>query len=168
MVSIRKTVKEDASILSKIQKEAFKSLYEKYHDEGNPYLRDENDILSRLDREDSVYYTIMDNEQIVGGILYKYNCSTPFCKMLNDGEYYLCRVYIKPDVQGKQIARTAIKLCEENFTDATKYFVDFPEDLEMNRRCYESAGYVDTGKRLKVEENLTLACFTKWYYILNF
>ena len=117
MVSIRKTVKEDASILSKIQKEAFKSLYEKYHDEGNPYLRDENDILSRL---------------------------------------------------GKQIARTAIKLCEENFTDATKYFVDFPEDLEMNRRCYESAGYVDTGKRLKVEENLTLACFTKWYYILNF
>ena len=60
MVSIRKTVKEDASILSKIQKEAFKSLYEKYHDEGNPYLRDENDILSRLDREDSVYYTIMD------------------------------------------------------------------------------------------------------------
>lgn len=161
MITIRRTIKEDVSTLIKIQKEAFKPLYEKYHDKGNPYLRDENDISSRLDHEDSIYYTIMDNRQIVGGILYKRNCSTPFCEMLSDGEYYLCRVYIKPDVQGKQIARTAIKLCEESFTDAIKYFVDFPKDLEMNRRCYESAGYTDTGKRLSVQENLTLACFTK-------
>lgn len=161
MITIRKTIKEDANILSNIQKEAFKPLYDRYHDEGSPYFRSERDILVRLDREDSQYYTIMDNGQIVGGILYKHNCSTPFCEMLNDGEYYLCRIYIKPDAQGKQIARTAIKLCEENFTDATKYFVDFPEDLEMNRRCYESVGYVDTGKRLNVEKNLTLACFTK-------
>lgn len=161
MVTIRKTVKEDASILGSIQKAAFKPLYERYHDEGSPYLRSERDILVRLDREDSLYYTIMYDGQIVGGILYKFNCSTPFCERLNDGEYYLCRIYIKPDVQGNQIARTAIRLCEENFTDATKYFVDFPEDLEMNRRCYESVGYTDTGRRLDVEGKLTLACFTK-------
>lgn len=161
MVTIRETIKEDAEILCKIQKEAFQPLYERYHDEGNPYLRDERDILSRLNREDSIYYTIMDRGQIVGGIFYKCNCSTPFCKMLKDGEYYLCRVYIRPDVQGKQIARTAIRLCEEGFSNATKYFVDFPEDLEMNRRCYESVGYVDTGERLKVDENLVLASFSK-------
>lgn len=161
MITIRKTVTEDAIILRDIQKAAFKPLYEKYHDEGNPYLRSERDILVRLDREDSQYYTIMEDGQIVGGILYKHHCPTPFCEMLNNGEYYLCRIYIKPDAQGKQIARTAIRLCEENFTDAVKYFVDFPEDLEMNRRCYESVGYTDTGKRLNVEGKLTLACFSK-------
>ncbi len=161
MVTIRKTIKEDSKILCQIQKAAFKPLYERYHDEGNPYLRDESDILNKLSREDSIYYTIMDNEQIVGGIFYKRNCSTPFCKMLKDGEYYLCRVYIQPDVQGKHIARTAIKLCEEIFAGAAKYFVDFPEDLEINRRCYESVGYVDTGERLKVDENLVLASFVK-------
>ena len=81
--------------------------------------------------------------------------------MLEEGEYYLCRVYIRPDVQGKQIARTAIKLCEAMFPDAKKFYVDFPEDLEKNRRCYESVGYTDTGKRLKINEKLILSCYCK-------
>ena len=161
VITIRKTIKEDARILIKIQKEAFKPIYERYHDEGNPFLREENDILDRLMRPDSEYYTIFDDEHIVGGILYKHSCSTPFCENLGSGEYYLCRVYIKPSAQGKKIARTAIKLCEEKFDNAVRYYVDFPEELEKNRRCYESAGYSDTGERLQITEQLTLAYFTK-------
>jgi len=161
MITLRKTTIDDAVELIKIQKEAFKSLYEKYQDDGNPYLRDEQDILSRINRNDTEYYTIVDNEKIVGGILYKHHTSTPFCEMLEEGEYYLCRVYIRPDVQGKQIARTAIKLCEAMFPDAKKFYVDFPEDLEKNRRCYESVGYTDTGKRLKINEKLILSCYCK-------
>lgn len=161
MIEIRKTTLEDVSMLFEIQKEAFRPLYERYKDEGNPYLRDESDIFGRIKRDDSEYYTITDNKQIVGGILYKHHCSTPFCEMLKDGEYYLCRVYIKPNAQGKQNARTAIKLCEDLFTDAKKYYVDFSEDLEKNRRCYTSVGYIDTGKRLNINEKLILACYTK-------
>jgi len=161
MITLRKTTIDDAVELIKIQKEAFKSLYEKYQDDGNPYLRDEQDILSRINRNDTEYYTIVDNEKIVGGILYKHHTSTPFCEMLEEGEYYLCRVYIRPDVQGKQIARTAIKLCEAMFPDAKKFYVDFPEDLEKKRRCYESVGYTDTGKRLKINEKLILSCYCK-------
>lgn len=161
MITLRKTTIDDAVELIKIQKEAFKSLYEKYQDDDNPYLRDEQDILSRINRNDTEYYTIVDNEKIVGGILYKHHTSTPFCEMLEEGEYYLCRVYIRPDVQGKQIARTAIKLCEAMFPDAKKFYVDFPEDLEKNRRCYESVGYTDTGKRLKINEKLILSCYCK-------
>lgn len=161
MITLRKTTIDDAVELIKIQKEAFKSLYEKYQDDGNPYLRDEQDVLSRINRNDTEYYTIVDDEKIVGGILYKHHTSTPFCEMLEEGEYYLCRVYIRPDVQGKQIARTAIKLCEAMFRDAKKFYVDFPEDLEKNRRCYESVGYTDTGKRLKINEKLILSCYCK-------
>ncbi len=43
-VSVRRTVPSEAEELSQIQKAAFKSLYEKYHDERNPYLRGPEDI----------------------------------------------------------------------------------------------------------------------------
>lgn len=33
-----------------------------------------------------------------------------------------------------------------------------------NKRCYENAGFVDTGKRLEEQPGLILACFEK---ILN-
>jgi len=161
MVEVRKTTMEDVNILLRIQKEAFRSLYERYKDEGNPYLRDESDISGKINKTDSEYYTIIYDERIVGGILYKHHCSTPFCEMLKDGEYYLCRVYIKPNAQGKQIARTSIKLCEQLLADAKKFYVDFPDDLEKNRRCYTSVGYADTGKRLNINEKLILACYAK-------
>ena len=45
MISLRITTIEDADILTDIQQKAFQPLYEKYHDEGNPHLRDKRDIL---------------------------------------------------------------------------------------------------------------------------
>jgi len=52
-------------------------------------------------------------------------------------------------------------LCEKDFPDAKLFSVDFPEDLIKNRRCYEKAGFKDTGKRLEAEPGLILACFEK-------
>jgi hypothetical protein len=103
---------------------------------------------------------LLDGE-IVGGILYKCKGRTPFIDKLAEGQYYLQRVYIKPEYQCKRIAQTAILLCEKEFTNAKSFIVDFPEDLIKNRRCYEKAGFVDTGKRLQAESNLVLACFEK-------
>lgn len=81
---------------------------------------------------------------------------------IGDGEYYLSRSYIHPDYQNKGIAREAILLCEKEFPDARFYFVDFPEDMEKNRRCYQSAGYCDTGVRERWGEDApVLAMFQK-------
>ena len=49
-ISIKITEAFEAEELSKIQKAAFKPLYEKYHDNGNPYLRGAEDILCRLNK----------------------------------------------------------------------------------------------------------------------
>lgn len=40
MIKLRQTTIDDVEILTEIQQKAFYPLYEKYHDEGNPYLRD--------------------------------------------------------------------------------------------------------------------------------
>lgn len=161
MISLRLTTKEDVDILTDIQQKAFKPLYEKYHDEGNPYLRDKRDILCRLDNPNFLYLTILLDEKIVGGILYRLKGSTPFIKRLMFGKYYLTRVYILPEHQSKGIATQAILQSEKYLKKPRKLYIDFPEDLDKNRKCYTKCGYKDTEKRLEAEKGLILACFAK-------
>ncbi len=160
-ITIRATGENEALELCSIQKAAFLPLYEKYHDEGNPCLRGVEDIANRLNSDFFRYFTIFLDGEIVGGVLYKCKGRTPFVEGLGEEQYYLQRIYIKPEYQCKKIAQTAILLCEKEFPNAKGFLVDFPEDLIKNRRCYEKAGFVDTGKRLQAEPGLVLACFEK-------
>ena len=161
MITLRETTIEDVNALTAIQQNAFLPLYEKYHDAGNPYLRDERDILCRLNNPKFLYLTILFDEKIVGGILYRIKGSTPFVKNLRWGKYYLGRVYISPEYQNKGIATEAILQSENFLKKPRKLYVDFPEDLDKNRKCYTKCGYRDTGKRLETEPGLILACFEK-------
>ena len=159
-ISIRPTTASEAEILADIQKAAFLPLYEKYHDKGSPYLRGAEDILRRLNKHNR-YFTILCNGEIVGGIFYRCNGTRPLNHKIEEGEYYLCRVYVHPSWQGNGIASQAIMLCEKEFPDAKAFHVDFPQDMEKNRRCYEKAGYRDTGEVLRIEGSPALAVYTK-------
>lgn len=159
MISVTCTLPEEAPVLSAIQKEAFHPLYERYHDEGNPYLRGAEDILRRLGREDFRCYTIWTDGVIVGAIVYKCAGRTVFVDPLRHDDCYLGRIFIHPDHQGRGIAKEAIRMTMAEFPDARRFWVDYPADLEKNRRCYEGCGFTDTGKRMEVEGGkLTLAC----------
>ena len=149
-ISIKITEAFEADELSKIQKAAFKPLYEKYHDNGNPYLRGAEDVLCRLNKNYR-HFTVLDNGKIVGGIFYRlYGKKSP-TELIGKDEYYLCRVYISPEHQSRSVASRAIALCEREFPDAKAFFVDFPKDMEKNRRCYTKAGYSDTGDEIVLE-----------------
>ncbi|MCH5286484.1 MAG: GNAT family N-acetyltransferase [Christensenellaceae bacterium] len=161
MITVRPTVHGDADILCALQKAAFQPLYELYHDAGNPCLRGPEDILRRLDHPAFQYFTILDGEEIIGGVVYRRCGRTPFVDELQAGEYYLLRIYVKPDCQSRGVGRTAILLCEKHFPDARKYYVDFPRELEKNRKCYMSAGYRDSGKELEAEPGLVLVAYEK-------
>lgn len=159
-VKIRNTVISEAEILSQIQKAAFKPLYDRYNDEGNPYLRGTDDILKRLNKENR-YFTILYENNIVGGIFYRLIGKRSPTEELKEGEYYLARIYIHPDYQGLGVARTAIQLCEKEFPDAETYYVDFPVDMDKNRRCYESVGFIDTGETVRWGNGPLLATYIK-------
>ncbi len=152
MITIQKTTKEDAATLADIQKKAFIPLYEIYHDDKNPALRGPEDILCRLDNEKYVCRSIMLDGESVGCL---------FFRKKGGGEYYLQRIFIDPRVQSRGIATEAILLCEAEMPDAVKFTVDFPEDRPMNKRCYEKAGYRDTGRCEKISDRLTLAIYEK-------
>lgn len=159
-ISIRITGPSEAEELSQIQKAAFKPLYEKYNDKGNPFLRGPEDILRRLNKFNR-HFTILYDNKVVGGVFYRLYGKRSPTDEIGAGEYYLARIYIHPDYQNKGIARDAILLCEKEFPDARFYYVDFPEDMEKNRRCYQSAGYCDTGDRICVDGVPALAMFKK-------
>ena len=160
-ISIRPTVPSEAEELSQIQKAAFKPLYEKYHDKANPYLRGPEDILCRLNKFYR-HFTILCDGKIVGGIFYRLHGKRSPTDEIGEGEYYLGRVYIHPDYQNKGIARDAILMCEKEFPDAVSYYVDFPADMDKNRRCYQGAGYCDTGEKERWGEDApVLSMFKK-------
>ena len=154
MIAIRQVEQSDVDLLSALQKEAFQPLWEKYHDSHNPYLRGPQDITSRLDSPLFHYYCILKNNELVGGILYA-NSDTA------SKEYYLQRLFIAPQHQHQGLARMAILLCEKEFEEAQIFTVDFPEDLDKNRRCYISAGFRDTGIREEIGSGIVLARFEK-------
>jgi|GEM_PF-750256 len=152
VLAIRPAEATDAERLAEIQKEAFRPLYERYRDEGSPYLRGAEDILTRLHAPEYRYWCIERDGETVGGVFYQ---------KIGEGTYYLQRIYIAPAQQSRGTASSAILLCERELADAKRFFVDFPIDRPMNRRCYEKAGYSDTGKRAAVNEKLTLVLYTK-------
>ena len=159
-ITIRETQPSEAEELIKIQKAAFLPLYEKYHDIGNPCLSGVEDIMMRLN-ENYRHFTILADGETVGAIFYRVHGKWYPETFLEEGEYYLGRLYIHPDHQGKGIAPIAIALAEKELPDAKRFYVDFPADMDKNRRCYEKAGYTDMNLMLRVEKNLTLTYFKK-------
>jgi len=144
--------KEDAQELIAIQEAAFKRLYDIYRDERSPYLKGIPEYMKWMDMHGVSYFKIYADDVLCGGAAYYKRA---------EGEYYLARLYIHPEFQGRGIATAAIGQCEKMFTDAKHYTVDFPIDRIANRRCYEKAGYHDTGNRKIINDRLTLAIYEK-------
>ena len=140
--------------MAAIQRQAFRELYEQYHDEGSPYLRGPEEILRWLARSDCHVFKIHADGVLCGGVA--------VYQRKKRGEFYLARIYISPELRGRGIAPAAIALCEARFPKARHWTLDFPADQTANRRCYEKAGYVDIGEREEASGGaITLAIYEK-------
>ncbi|HCS74324.1 MAG TPA: hypothetical protein DIW17_10670 [Clostridiales bacterium] len=145
----------DADALVGIQQQAFKRLYEIYHDEGSPFLRGADEIIGWLERPNWRVYKITADGVLCGGVSFCERNGMP-------GVYYLARIYILPEMQSKGIASTAVLLCEKTVANANLWTLDFPVEQIANRRCYEKAGYTDTGERWEQSNGaITLAYMEK-------
>lgn len=110
-------------------------------------MRGTDEIEKWLSWPNGYVYKILADGNPVGGVA--------FCERRDrglPGVYYLARIYVLPEMQGKGIASTAILLCEKTVANANAWTLDFPVDQPANRRCYEKAGYTDTGER-RVQSN---------------
>ena len=151
-ITIRPAIAEDADSLTAIQKQAFERLYKIYQDEASPYLRGSDEIKYQIVSGTRDIYKIFADDELCGGIA---------VRSKGNGEYYLNRVYVLPQLQGEGVGRKAITLCENNYSDVKRWTVDFPTDQLANKKCYEYSGYYDTGLREELSDKLTLAFYEK-------
>ena len=67
MIHIEQAEATDLETIINIQRASFKAVYEKYHDQYDPYLEDRERIKWKLvERPNSFYYFVKDEEEIVG------------------------------------------------------------------------------------------------------
>jgi len=151
-IQLLKATADDAENLVRIQEKAFKRLYDIYKDEKSPYLKGTEEFFRWLNNLNVSIYKIHADEMLCGGIA---------VSKKPDDVYYLARLYILPELQRQGIASKTIKLCEACFEGAKRWMLDFPADQIANKKCYEKAGYIDTGIRDIKNDKLTLAIYEK-------
>ena len=114
-IQIKKAGQRDAALLRSIQSDAFERLYERYNDEGSPFLESEEDTARRMSYPDRDYYKIITEDTVIGGLT---------VRRLSEGDYYLGRLFVSPSLQGNGIGQRAIKLIEDFYPDAVRWTVD--------------------------------------------
>lgn len=144
---------DDANDLLNIQRKCFKPLYERYHDDpGSPYTESIERMLLKIAQINGAYYKIIYQGTTIGGIrVYE----------KEKGHFRLGIMYVLPEYQGKGIGQKSIAMAENLSPEAESWELDCPEDLEINRHCYEKAGYKLTGKIETVNDKLNLVYYFK-------
>ena len=136
-----------------MQKICFKKHFETYQDHsGSPYTEVLEKMVFRINYEKGSYYKIVSSNTLIGGI------------WVFEKEAKIYRVgiiYIIPEYQSKGVGQKALAMAENLHPDAAGWELDCPEDLIVNRRCYEKSGYKLTGEKEIINDKLTLVCYKK-------
>ena len=143
----------DAQSMLNMQKICFKKHFETYQDHsGSPYTEVLEKMVFRINYEKGSYYKIVSSNTLIGGI------------WVFEKEAKIYRVgiiYIIPEYQSKGVGQNALAMAENLHPDAAGWELDCPEDLIVNRRCYEKSGYKLTGEKEIINDKLTLVCYKK-------
>ncbi|MDP4094739.1 MAG: GNAT family N-acetyltransferase [Bacillota bacterium] len=150
-----KLIRAELKDLDKIiegQKASFYDCYQRYQDhEMSPYNVTYDTIKRILENE--YLYKIMYGDEPAGAIYVRQN-----------PDKYNMRlhcIFIIPEYQNKGIGQKAIKLVEEQFSDAVTWALETPHDLQRNHHVYEKMGYKRTGQIDYVNENLSIVHFIR-------
>ena len=149
---IRATV-EDAQELWEMQVKSFQKLLDKYQDfETNPANEPINNMIARLNQQQTYYYFICVDNINVGAIRvidYK-----------TDRNKRISPLYVLPEYQNRGIAQNAIKICEQ-IHGYENWELDTILQEEGNCHLYEKMGYHRTGETKRINDKLTLVFYKK-------
>jgi GNAT superfamily N-acetyltransferase len=91
--------------------------------------------------QESIYYAIWNDQQIIGGILLSDQ---------GEGHFYLHRLFVAPPFQKQGAASQALEFIEKTIP-ATRWTLHTPALSGNNRRFYEQRGYKHIGE-MRVED----------------
>ena len=147
-ITIAPALLSEAGELARIQKAAFKPLYERFRDDANPYLRGEEDIVRRLDRN-SRFFTIRRDGEIVGGICYRLYGKRSPTATLADGEYELHNLSVLPEYRHRGFGRRLLDYAKSNVAARSGRIIKIGiiEESAVLKSWYIANGFVPTGAK---------------------
>jgi GNAT superfamily N-acetyltransferase len=152
-ISLKKATASDAEDMLGMQKECFKTHFERYQDvETSPVNEPIEKMLFKINYENGAYFKIMVDD-IHAGCVRVYEKSPKL--------YRIGIIYVLPEFQNKRIGQKALMLAESMYPVAEAWELDCPSDLPINRKCYETAGYKLTGEIEIINDKLTLVYYRK-------
>ena len=134
-----------------MQKRAFRPLYEKYRDEGSPYLEPLSETEARLGHPAGAYYRIELDGQTAGAL---------YLSLRGPEHFRLGPLFILPEFQNCGIAQAAILALEAQHGPGVWELDTLLQELG-NCHLYEKLGYSRTGAQTVVNDRLTLIDYQK-------
>ena len=150
-MEVREYRAEDLASVCEIQHAAYAPLYEKYHDDGNPYLESEETIRFK--------YTYPGCR---GYVFWEDGCPVGCVRIRLAGEKgKVAALAVLPEKQGRGIAQTALRLIEEMHPQVKRWSLDTIAQEPGNCHLYEKLGYRKTGRVEEVSDLLTIVFYDK-------
>lgn len=134
MIRLEQAKADDLEAIISIQRASFKAVYDKYHDEYDPYMEDEERIRWKLaERPNSFYYFVKDGEEIVGFLRVQTNDEQT--------EAWFGTAAILPKYQRKGYGSEGMRLLEKELSTVHQWDLCtvFQEEPMVN--FYEKCGY---------------------------
>ncbi len=144
MITLVRAGAEDLETIIAIQRASFKAVYEKYHDEYDPYLEDCERIKWKLvERPNSYYYFVKEDEENIGFLRVQTNAELT--------KAWLGTAAILPQYQGNGYGSEGLKLLEKEFPTIKQWdLCTVLQDAGMVA-FYEKNGYRQTHIELEKE-----------------
>ena len=137
MIYIERAGAEDLEAIIAIQRASFKAVYEKYQDQYDPYLEERERIRWKLvERPNSFYYFVKDDEKILG-----------FIRLNTNDEQtagWIGTVAILPEYQNKGYGSEGLGLIEEKFSTIRQWDLCTVLQDKGMVAFYEKNGYHQT------------------------
>lgn len=144
----------DIDTVFQIQQEAYKPLYDKYHDdETSPYMESKEVVLYKYTRPDTKGYLFIKDGVAVGSVRIILSPEAKTAKVSALG--------VRPQYQGQGIAQQALLAIEKIHSDVEHWFLGTILQEAGNCHLYEKLGYKQTGHTFKINENMTLVDYSK-------
>jgi GNAT superfamily N-acetyltransferase len=128
---------EDAEVLADISRRAFESdTRVGAGSPGGPPGYDSPEWQSRMAAEAESYLVVESEDGIVGGMIV----------FGTDGDYWLGRMYIDPERQGRGLGSEALARLEATRPDWTRWRLETPPWNRRTQEFYRKAGYEPVGR----------------------
>ena len=138
----------------KIQRAAFKPLYEKYRDDDtDPYLESKENVLRKYMREGTSGYIFIADTKPVGAVRINID------ELNRSGR--ISALCVLPQYQCMGIAQYALLEIERRHPDINKWSLDTILQEAGNCHLYEKLGYRRNGKTEAINEKMTLVFYEK-------